>query len=212
MNLLKILAGVIVILILLGQIRLGGGIKYSADGLFVRLRFGLFQFSIFPLKKAPKEKPAKQEKEKQERAEKERGGPLELLRRSLPLACEAAGEMKRKIQIDRLDLSFIAASEDAASTAMAFGYANMILGMIWPLFEQNFSVKEHNIQTSVDFDSTVPTVYINAAVSLKLGQLIGFGLRYGGKLVRIYMSTSRARTKRMKNQKEAINDERTSTE
>ena len=142
MSWLTILTGVVVILILLGQIRLGGGIKYSADGLFVRLRFGLFQFLIYPLKKSKKEKPAKPGKEKREKAEKERGGSLELIKQFLPLACEAAGEMKRKIQIDRLDLCFVAASNDAASTAMAFGYANMILGMLWPLFEQNFVVKE----------------------------------------------------------------------
>ena len=51
------LVSVFVVLVLLSQIRMGGGVKYSIDGLNVRLRIGAFQFQAYPMKKAKKEKP-----------------------------------------------------------------------------------------------------------------------------------------------------------
>ena len=74
--------------------------------------------------------------------------------------------------------------------------------MFWHVFEINF-LKEYSLQTSVDFDSDKPTIYINAAVSLKLGQLVSFGLRYGFKLIKVYLNTKSVRRKPVKNQKEA---------
>ena len=43
---LKILAGVVFLLILLGMARLGGEIKYSQEGICVHLRFGFFSFQV----------------------------------------------------------------------------------------------------------------------------------------------------------------------
>ena len=191
---LKILAGVLFCLFLLGLVRLGAGVKYSDDGLFLRLRFGLFQFQVYPLKSTKKKKPEKSQKEKpkkekQEKAEKEKGGSLELVKQILPLVCQAAGELKRKIRIDTLWLELTVAADNAASAAMGYGYANMALGMLWPLLEQNFEIKDPRISTQVNFQTDAPTIYINAALSLRLGQLVSFSLRFGWKFLRLYLRT-----------------------
>ena len=59
MTWLVFLVSVFVVLVLLSQIRMGGGVKYSIDGLNVRLRIGACQFQAYPMKKANKEKPVK---------------------------------------------------------------------------------------------------------------------------------------------------------
>lgn len=193
---LKIGAGVLLVLFLLSLVRLGGEAEYSEEGLLVKVRVGLFRFQVFPFKK--KEKPPKPEKKKASEPQKgetepekeqkpKRGGPLELVKQFLPLACEAAGELKRKIRIDKLYLDLVVAASNAAGTAMAYGYANMVLGMLWPLVEQNFEVKDPEIHTGVDFTTQSPTVYILAAFSVRLGQLVSFGLRFGWKFIRIYL-------------------------
>lgn len=206
---LKILAGVVLVLFLLGRIRLGGEAEYSSAGFFVKVRAGWFRFRVFPLKGEKKEKPAKPQKAKpsahktgkpKEAPEPRKGGSLELIKRLLPLACEAAGELKRKIRIDRLYLDLTVASADAAGTAMAYGYANMALGMLWPLIEQNFEVKDPKLHTGVDFTAQSPAVYLNAAFSARLGQLVSFGLRFGWKALRIYLQSRGNK----KTQKEAI--------
>lgn len=198
---LKILIGVALLLFLLGRIRLGGEAEYSQTGFLVKARAGWFRFQVFPLKKEKKEKAPKPKREKLEKEQKSQsGGSLDLVKQYLPLICEAAGELKRKIRIDRIHLVLVMASSNAAGAAMAYGYANMVLGMIWPLLEQNFEVKDPQIRTRVDFTAQSPTIYINAAFSARLGQLLSFGLRFGWKFIRIYMKNR----PRVKTQKEAI--------
>lgn len=204
---LKILAGVVLTLFLLSLVRLGGGVKYSQDGLYVRLRVGRLSFLVYPRRKkekgdppkAPKEKPGEKPKPGPEK-EREHGGPLELVKRYLPLVCEAAGELKRKIRVDTLWLELTMAGENAAAAAMAYGYANMALGMLWPLLEQNFEIRDPRVNTRVEFETSAPTVYINAALSLRLGQLVSFTLRFGWKFLRLYLQTRPG----VKSQKEAI--------
>lgn len=204
---LKILAWVVLALFLLSLVRLGGGVKYSRDGLYMRLRFGRFSFVVYPRKEKEKKEPPKPTKgksggkpEQEPEKGREHGGPLELVKRYLPLACEAAGELKRKIRVDTLWLELTMAGEDAAAAAMAYGYANMALGMLWPLLEQNFEIRDPRVSTRVDFETDTPTVYINAALSLRLGQLVSFVLRFGWKFLRLYLQTR----PRAKSQKEAI--------
>lgn len=182
MTLLKVLLVIFLILFLIGRIRLGGMVEYSAQGLLVKLRMGAVWFQLYPrTKKEEKKKPPKKKKkpakEKEEEAEHKTGGTFALVKRYLPLVGEAAGGMKKRITIDRLYIDFTAAAQDAAGAAMAFGYANMAIGMLWPVFEQNFVVKDHRFRTNVDFEAQVPTVYLCASLSVRIGQLVSFALR-----------------------------------
>ncbi len=194
---LRIVAGVLLALLLLSFVRLGGEVEYSGEGLLVKARIGFLRLQVFPLRKKKKEKAQKPKKEKavapqpentepEEEQKSKHGGPLELAKQFLPLICEAAGELKRKIRIDRFCLNLVIASSGAAGAAMAYGYANMALGMLWPVVEQNFEIKDPEIHTGVDFNAKSPTIYIFAVFSARLGQLVSFGLRFGWKFIRIY--------------------------
>ncbi len=202
---LKILAGGILGLFHLGLVRLGAGVEYSGEGLFVRLRLGKFSFVVYPRKKKPgKEKTPKTSKTREEPPSQEpegkRGGALEQVKAFLPLVCQAAGELRRKIRVDTLWLDLVMRGEDPAAAAMTYGYANMTMGMLWPLIEQNFEVRDPRISVRVEFDRGETTIHIKAALSLRLGQLISFSLRFGWKFLRTYLRTR----PRVKSQKEAI--------
>ena len=167
--------------------------EYSAQGLLVKVRMGAVWLQLYPRKqKAEKKKPLKKRKEKkpEKKTEKEMdqkaGGTLALVKRYLPLVGEAAGGMKKRITIDRLFIDFTAASQDAAGAAMAFGYANMAIGMLWPVFEQNFVVKDHSFRTDVDFTAQSPTIYLNAVFSIRIGQLVSFAIRLLWRFVQLY--------------------------
>lgn len=121
---------------------------------------------------------------------KKKGGKISEVKRYLPLIGEAAGELRHKIVIDSLELRLTAAAQDAMSAAMTFGYSNMVLGMILPILEQNFTVKSKNIYTDIDFSAQAPTIYLNAEVTLRLGQLVSFALRYFIRFLRIYRKGS----------------------
>lgn len=191
----KVLLVVLLMLFLIGRIKLGGMVEYSARGLLCKVRLGAIWFQLYPLKKEKKEKESpKKKKEKKKEPSKGKteapvhkaGGPLALVKQYLPLVGEVAGGMKRRITIDKLCLDFTAGSQDAAGTAMAFGYANMAIGMLWPVFEQNFVVKEHSFRTGVDFAAKSPVIYLNAALSIRLGQLMSFILRLLWRFFQLY--------------------------
>lgn len=192
MTALKVIGIILLILFLIGMIRVGGIAEYSAGGLLVWIRAGLFKVQIIPGKKKGKKKPKpkKEEKPKPEKVEESgerKGGPLHLVKVYLPLVCEAAGELLHRIRIDTLYLDFISGAREAASAAMTLGYSNLALGMLWPLIDHTFEVKEHRIRTGVDFDAESPTVCGKAAFSARIGQLVSFALRFGIKFLKLYL-------------------------
>ncbi len=198
-----VLACVALALLLLSLVRLGGMAQYSAEGLLVQAKVGPFHVTLYPIKpkKPGKEKKPKEKKEKEPEEEPAKpGGSLVLVKRYLPLVADAAGRLKRKIRIDKLYLDFIAAAADPAVAALTFGGSNVAIGMILPLIEHNFHVKERRIRTAVNFGTDKPTVFIHAQLSLTVGQMVTLGLRL---LIRFLKITLQARAVQ-KAEKEAV--------
>lgn len=191
MTALKALPAVLLALFLLSLVRVGGGGEYSAQGFRAWVKAGPFSIRVFPLRekksqKLPGEKKVQKAEPSREDSPK-KGGALERVRRYLPLVCEAAGELKRRVRVDQLRIDYtLAGAEDAAAAAMAFGYSNAAAGIILPLFEQNFEVKSSRVRTAVDFNAREPAIYLRAALSVRVGQLAGFALRFGRKFWKLY--------------------------
>lgn len=174
-----VLGCVLLALFLLSRVRLGGRAEYSEEGFFAWVRIGAFYLRIFP----PEEKKKKQPKEKKKPLEEppahKQGGSVAQLKELLPLILDAAGRALRSIRVDRLYLDFTSAGEDPAEAAMAFGCANAAVGMIFPLLEQNFNIKERRIRTRVDFQQKEPSVYLLAQLSMTVGQIIALAAAVG---------------------------------
>lgn len=200
MTALKVLLIILLVFFLIGLIRVGVGVEYSAGGLLVRLRAGRLSFQIFPLKK-PKKPPKTRQESERKKAKSElkngendqkkptkKGGALELVKMALPLVGEAAGALKRRIRVDKLFLDITAGGRDAAATAQTFGYANAAIGTILPIFQHNFDLKEYRARTNIDFTAPAPVIYLNAAVSARVGQLVTFAIILGCKALRVYLN------------------------
>lgn len=212
MTALKVLLVILLVLFLLGRIRVGGDGEYSADGLFVRVRVGPISVRVFPLKKKGEKKPAKKKKksapptqsgegEKAQEPEKpKKGGALDLVKAGLPLVGEAAGELRERIRIDLLCMDLLFGGTDAAQTAILFGMSNALIAPLLAVFQQNFEVKEHRVRTAVDFNEKTITLYLRAAFSARIGQLLSFALRFGWKFLMEYRAVKKNNTMK----KEAI--------
>lgn len=201
MTALKILLGILLALWLLGRIRVGGEGEYGEEGLFIKVKAGPFKIHVYPVKK--KDKPSKEKREKESKKKEEaagegeklsKGGALTMVKAGLPLIGEAAGDLREKIRIDELRLDLLLGGRDAAATALAFGFSNAVIGMILPVFEQNFNVKERRIRTGMDFNAGSTTVWVKAAFSARIGQLLSFALRIGWKFFRNYQAQKKAGT------------------
>ena len=192
MTFLKVLLVILVVLWLISLIRIGGRVKYGAEGLFVFLLLGPVKLCLFPAKEEPegdwrpkkkkpkKQKPALAEKHKKEPKEGQ-PGTLSRLMKLLPVVGQACGALRRKIRIDDLDLDLIWGGSNPAAIAIGYGQANAAMGMIWPILDHNFKVKRRNLRISMDYSRTQPGVEAAAALTMTVGQIVTLGVHYGVK-------------------------------
>ena len=203
-----ILAVVVLVLLLIGQVRAGGRAEFSAGGFFLWVRLGRFQIKLLPMEpreerpkkpKRPKEKkPRTPKKEKPPAPLPEKiGGALEYAQALLPVALEAAKGMWRGLRVDVLDLELTAGAPDPADAAAVYGKANAALGALWFPLTKAFHVKEGAARVKLDFDAPGTTVYGTAALSMKIGTLMRIGLGAGVKaLFRALAARKRLKIKR----------------
>lgn len=217
MRAVYILAAVVLVLFLIGQVRVGGRAVFSADGFFLWIRLGRFQLKLLPMtpkaEKPPKpqkpKKPKKPKKKKEPRKPKKEkppvtipeklGGALEYAQALLPVALEAAQGMWRGLRVDTLELELTAGGSDPADAAMLYGQANAALGALWHPLTKAFHVKDGAARVRLDFDAPGTTVYGQASLSIKIGTVTRIGLRAGVKaLFGALAARKRLKTKQRK--------------
>lgn len=206
---------ILLILFLLSRLRLGGTAEYSAAGFAAWIRMGGLRLRVFPRKPKKKrdkpKKPKKEDRKKKDTREKSAGtkpgGAVSLVLDCLPLVGEAARRLKRKLRIDRLYLDLTVGNDDPADAVDAYGRANAALGILIPFLEQNFDLRDRRIRTAVDFELEKPAIYLNAALSYTLGQLLAFVFWLGISFLRIFLAWRKEqKAKTVSKQKEAVNN------
>jgi hypothetical protein len=79
---------------------------------------------------------------------------------------------------------------------MGFGGANAAMGMIWPLIDNNFKVKRHDLGVAVDFDGKSPAIYCLVSLTMTVGQLVAFGVHFGVKFLMIWSRSRKGSVKK----------------
>lgn len=191
-----ILALGLIVLFLIGQIRIGAEVRYGQDGAQVQVRAGVFRITMFPRKPAEqKKKSLKSEKktgkvktvQKQSGKDKKDGKKLtvdqifDLAKQFVPLALEAAGCLWSKLVMDILEISIVIGGNDPADAALSYGQVNAALGAVWKPLNEAFHVRNGRGHVEVDFDHPNTTLYVRAALSIKIGQALWLGIHFGVK-------------------------------
>lgn len=195
MIVLVVLGCVALALFLVSLIRVGVRASYAQKVFTLRLLVGPVKVTLFPRKARKGKKPAKggkkarkppKGKQPQKPAQpREKPDIPALVKELLPVALEAAGRLRRKIRIDDFDLAVKVASRDPARAAIRYGRLSGAAGMLWPLVEQNFKVKDWRIRIWVDFTTTQPEASLKLAATLTVGQALSWGLRTAVRLLPI---------------------------
>ena len=202
MTFLKVLLIILLVFWLISLIRVGGRVRYGEAGLFAFVLAGPLKIQVLP-GKPEEEKPKKKKKPKKEKKSKEKKpkpegqpGTLSRLMQLLPVVGQACGALKRKIRIDDLKVDLIWGGSDAAAIALGYGQANAALGMLWPLFDNNFKVKRHSFRIGMDYGRTQPAVELEAALTFTIGQIVALGVHYGVKALIIWVKSGKPVKKR----------------
>lgn len=211
MKALYIAAAVFVALLFLGHLRVGIQIKYDYGGLKIWARLSVIHLLVYPKLRREKksktigEKGAKEDLFKAEPSLLQKiGGALDYAQKLLPIALEAAGQFKRKLQIDRLRLKLkVGGSSDPADAAIRYGQANAVLGTLWYPLNKSFTIKDGTAKTDLDFDIDGMTIYAELALSIRIGQLLKLGVHYGVKGLQAFRSVHTQQIKKTQHRKAA---------
>lgn len=198
---MKALGMVLLVLVLLALLPLGVRVRYDQDGFFAFVKVWFVRLRVFPAKDKKKEKkPKKPKKEKPPVAEEHpKGGALDAARAALPLVKPALVGIKKRLTIRELELHVTWAADDPADAAVSYGYAQAALGTLWAVVDENFKVKKSRLGCGVDFDQSSPSVYADATLTMRLGQIVTLGVPL---LVRFLKNSARIKGAKQEKQQE----------
>lgn len=195
---MTILIALIAIIFIILILPVGTLFEYSQDGVLLVVNLGPFKMQVIPEKEKKNKKEQKKKKEKKKKAEEKleeikKGGSFELFRRMSGEISDTFSAFKRKLKIDVLILHYVSASESAYNAAMNFGYAWAGIGMIIPVLENNFNIKERSLTADVSFTETEPTVYVKAKLKMTVISILSIAIFHGTKLIKIYSDFEKTR-------------------
>lgn len=159
--LLWILIVIVLLLLFFTLVPLRVSVEYRGGKPKVQLH--ILSFRVILYRRG--EKRSTKKKEKKVKEETERIVPM---RKALMKAIEYYRGNKR-IPINTLYLDITIGGEDPAAAAILFGVTQTGLGIMWPVLEQNFTMKEHRIRTRLDFtleETALEYAYVSLPVPL----------------------------------------------
>ena len=211
MVVLAVLGGIALLLFGFLMIRIRFVIAYS-DELTLRLRVLFFGFTLLPsrdkrkkkrsmserkaekirgkLQKKQQKKIEKKKQKKSEKAEKPKksfGEILDLLQLATSLVSVLFRHFFRHLRIRVARIRIIVASEDAATTAIAYGAITQSFNVLLPLLEsvRNFpKLKKADLFVGVDFTKDAPQTDLKLVFSIRLWQIFDIAFRALGAFLR----------------------------
>lgn len=192
-----VLLVIVAVLVLLLVVPFGFSAKYVGGEASVAARVLCFNIKLFPRKEKPKKekkpkKPKKPKKEKPEKEPKKRPKPSpEVLLQLLKLGLDALARFKRKITVNRFMLHLVVAAEDPFDATMIYGAVNAGLGLIEGMKGKAFKVRQYDIKTALDFDSTEPRADAELTMTISLGRILAVVFAAGWGFLKIKMRAAK---------------------
>ncbi len=185
------------ILVLIWLIPVGLSIRYTQEKFHVRLRVAGISFP-FPKIKEETEVQHPQEKQVQPKADTapaEKQAPKPRKRRFgffhkrnlgwedykpfVRLGLDFLGDLRRKLQIDRLDFRLVLAGEDPCDVAVNYGRAWAAVGSLLPQLERLLVIKKRDVQVECDFTAEKTKISGRVDLHLTAGRALCLAVGYG---------------------------------
>lgn len=190
---LLVIAAVLVLLLLLP---VGAALEYGEDGVTAQLLIGFVRLRLFPRppvkRKKTRNKTRKAEKSvkqsKQQKPEEKKGGKLPLLMEMLRVGIDFLGAFRRRLLVRRLTLRLTYGGADPAATAIRYGQSCAAAHALLPLIDQVFRVRRQDVRLVYDPAEPELSVYVHAALTIRVGQLLALAARYGMRALKIVLA------------------------
>ena len=193
MTAILIILGIIAFIFILLICPLSVSVVYDGNT-ELKVRYLFLCFKLLPQKdkKQKKEKPQKPEKTQKPDSEepkknkntiknfvKEKGidGLIELLKNLLDIVMQAARTITSHLIISKLDINVLVVGDDAADTAMKFGYLCSAVYPIVSALDNNVKKCRHNENIVAGFNESETKIYLVLKARIKPLFLLGAALR-----------------------------------
>lgn len=177
MNILVVVAIILLVFLLLGQIPLAVGGTYQGEQPSAWIQIWGFKLMLLPKKekknRAPKEKKPKKKAEKDKKEKMTIPEILSLVVDLLPVLQRALGRLYGRLRMEEfLLLVTIPGQEDPAGSAIRYGQMNALLGAIWNPLVEMLHMEDGQAGVHVDFTKDKLGLEAKGILSIKLGQLL----------------------------------------
>ena len=207
-----ILAVLVGLITLVMMVPIGADLRYEDEVICVSAKAAGFKIQLIPKKKRepkpekPEEQPKPESKPKDEKPKKEKK------KRSLSLNAEEIldllkvvlkgfGRFGRKFKVERFVLHWTAAGSDPYLVARTFSVVNAGLSQLAPICTERFHCRDSSVWTDIDFVSDRMFFEFGLTMTIRIGQIVGTGLRIGaGALMIILRSKRRVKREEKENQ------------
>jgi hypothetical protein len=180
LTILTVIASLILLLVLLLFLRIGATVIYNDSGISAFARVGPIVFKVFPSKK--EKKPKKKPKKSSDKVSKyvkslimgddKKPGKWEQFLEILIKVKKTLNRLRRKLLVKNLTLHYVAGDKDPVVTALSYGKASAIYGIISPLLESMFNIKKVDFSAKADFEADEPMIYAKATISIAIWQVL----------------------------------------
>ena len=109
----------------------------------------------------------------------EKGGKLSDLVPLLKALWHLLGDLRRKVQVKRLDMNLVLAGEDPCTLALNYGKAWAAVGNITALLDSFLVIKKRNVQVNADFLGDTTRVYLKLYANMTIARLFGLLMHFG---------------------------------
>ena len=160
-------------LILIALLRFGVIVEYSETGFLVWIRIGFIKRLVLGEGVKKKEKKKKPEKPKDKKKLLEiKPGNISVFMDIFKAALNALGRLKRRLLIKQLTLYYTSAGEDPANTALMYGAANAVFGVIIQGLKKGFRVKRIDLKAWFDFINNQQRIYAKFIISIAVWEIL----------------------------------------
>jgi len=153
---------ILAIILMIAMLRFRLILEYSDTGLEATAKAG--PFTIRGMQN-------RRERLKTKRKELKAGGAAGFFD-ILKTAKTALSRLRRRLLIKRLTLYYTAGGDDPVKTAMHYGAAHAVFGMIIPVLEESFRIKRRDLDAFADFEAAGPKIYANAVFSIAIWEAV----------------------------------------
>lgn len=202
------------VIVVLAILPLGASVKYDSSGTLVRIIAGPIRFTVVPGKKKPKpleeaDKPKEEKSKKKKTATgkkkkktdeipepekpKQKGGPITDFLPLVRIALECLGDFPKTLRLNVLEVKVILAGDDPCDLATNYGKIWAAIGNLWPRLEKIFIIRKRDINVECDFTADETLVIARVDLTLTLGRLISWLVRYGVRALKEFMKINKSR-------------------